>query len=110
MILVKPREPSDDSTQQQGTGQQQQLPTDTEMSDESKETGPRTDDYNRIEFSMNEQTYISLLLAILANMLIDFSPCKEVSLIWHLNKHVQSKKKTNKKHCLSNIHCVDIDQ
>lgn len=50
--------------------------TDAEMTDER---GPKTDDYNRIDFSMNEQTFISLLLAILANMLIDFSPCKEVS-------------------------------
>lgn len=59
---------------------------DTEMSDESTSgggggSGPRTDDYNRIDFSMNEQTFISLLLAILANMLIDFSPCKEVGIV-----------------------------
>jgi hypothetical protein len=49
------------------------------MCEQKESNVPRTDDYNRIDFSLNEQNFISLLLAILANLLIDFSPCKEVN-------------------------------
>ena len=70
--------------QQDQPTQSTAIDTELMISDEASGSGndgngPKTDDYNRIDFSTNEQTFISLLLAILANMLIDFSPCKEVT-------------------------------
>lgn len=100
--------------------QDQPTPIDTELmiSDEASGSGndangPKTDDYNRIDFSTNEQTFISLLLAILANMLIDFSPCKEVITdnltlftIWFITINIDYFKDVDKQRYNQDAHRV----
>lgn len=40
---------------------------------------------NNLEGNLNEQNFTSLILAIVANLLLDFSPCKEVFSLLYLN-------------------------